>query len=97
MTYYIKNGETIYRFCSFADLEDFTNSTRNDMPNDLGAAICKVFPEAEFSAFHGAVLKGWVKEDGEPTAEFKKGNMWKGREQRNYRVTDFNLSEGGKL
>ena len=94
--YFIKDGQTIFRFAQWADLEDYAGVSKERTSGSLPAAIAKVFPNSEFAAFYGAFSKGWITKDGEPCDGFKKGNMWEKKEGRNYRLSDF-VSEGGKL
>ena len=94
--YFIRDGQTLFRFVQWTDLEDYAGVSRERSPDSLPAAISKVFPNSEFAAFYGAFSKGWINKDGEPRDGFRKGNMWDGKENRNYRLSDF-VSEGGKL
>ena len=94
--YFIKDGTTLYRFNQWTDIEEFTGKTRSDFGKSLPAAITTVFPGCEFAAFYGAFFKGWITDKGEPKSEFKKGNLWDGKDERNYSISDF-VSDGGKL
>ena len=94
--YFIKDGQTLFRFAQWSDLEDYSGLSRERFSKSLPAAIGKIFPDAEFSGFYGAYQKGWIKDNGEPAEGFTKGNMWRGKEIRNYHLSDF-LSQGGKL
>lgn len=94
--YFIKDGTTLYRFNQFADLEEFTGVPRTDLNKSLPECIVKVFPKCEFAAFYGAFFKGWITDKGEPKPEFRKGNLWDGKDERNYSISDF-VSDGGKL
>ena len=94
--YFIKDGQTLFRFVQWKDLEDYAGISRERSSGSLPAAIAKVFPNSEFAAFYGAFFKGWITKDGEPCAGLNKGNKWDGRECRNYHLSDF-VSEGGKL
>lgn len=94
--YFIKDGQTLFRFVQWADLEEYAGVSKERLSGSLPAAISKVFPNCEFAAFYGAYSKGWITKDGEPVDGFKKGNLWDGKEARNYCLSDF-VSEGGKL
>ena len=97
MVYFMKNQNKIYRFSTWNDLLEFTNKPRNELRGTLAKVLRELFPLWEMSGIHGAILKGWIYDSGEPTSLYIKGNQWCGRHIGNYTPADFELSEGGKL
>lgn len=76
--YYLKEDDYLYRFSSYADLENLTGKSRRLMKHNLASAIVEFFPNGQLCGRHGALIKGWTDLNGNPTASLKKGNSYTG-------------------
>jgi hypothetical protein len=74
--YFAKNGDLIFRFASWDDLENVTGKHRKLFNGSLVMAIREHFPNAELAGRFGASIRGWITQSGEPVSGYVKGNYW---------------------
>ena len=78
-TYYIKKSNKIYRFKTYADLANTVGVTEKAFRHSLVQCVRNYFPDCELSSHTGALFKGWIDLNGNPTASLMKGNYWENK------------------